>query len=51
MSWVMSLSWELWPMPELAPAGGGQVQLVKVVGEVAPVADRAAVVRRHPDLV
>ena len=38
-------------MPELAPAGGGQVQLVEVVGEVAPRVDRAAVVRRPPDLV
>ena len=38
-------------MPELAPAGGGQVQPVEVVGEVAPVVDRAAVVRRPPDLV
>ena len=34
-----------------ARAGGGQVQPVEVVGEVAPGVDWAAVKRRRPDLV
>ena len=34
-----------------ARAGGGQVQHVEVVGEVAPWLDWAAVARRPPDLV
>ena len=38
-------------MPELAPAGGGQVQLVEVSGKVASLVDWDAVARRPPDLV
>ena len=34
-----------------AQAGGGQVHLVEIVGEVAPGVDWAAVARRPPDLV